>query len=242
MNPLLEAIFLSLIAGAAIPLGGVVASIERIQPAWLENEFRHTVISFGGGALFAAVALVLIPESIQTLSILSVSISFISGAIVFLAIDYVIAQRGGTISQVIAMLLDFIPEAMALGAVFSKDASKGLLIAFLIGIQNLPEGFNAYREIMANRYCSGRTALIIFTGLAFLGPLSAFIGIIYLAGNETLLNEIMVFCAGGILYLIFQDIAPQAKLRKHWAPSLGAIAGFLLGVVGSMIITIFATS
>jgi ZIP family zinc transporter len=56
-----------------------------------------------------------------------------------------------------------------------------------------------------------------------------------LAGNQILLNKIMVFCAGGILYLIFQDIAPQAKLKKRWAPALGAIAGFLLGVIGHMI-------
>lgn len=40
--------------------------------------------------------------------------------------------------------------------------------------------------------------------------------------------------AGGILYLVFQDIAPQARLEKHWAPSLGAVAGFLLGVLGHM--------
>lgn len=46
----------------------------------------------------------------------------------------------------------------------------------------------------------------------------------------------MLFAAGGILYLIFQDIAPQAKLAKHWAPPLGAIIGFLVGVVAQMTI------
>jgi ZIP family zinc transporter len=109
-----------------------------------------------------------------------------------------------------------------------------VLVAFLIGLQNLPEGFNAYREIKASRYCSGCKALSLFAVLALLGPISAFIGMKYLMGNEILLDKIMVFSAGGILYLIFQDIAPQAKLKNHWFPALGAVAGFLLGIIGYM--------
>jgi len=234
MPQLYEAILLALLAGAAIPLGGAIAAVEHIHPYWLENEFRHAVIAFGGGALLAAIALVLIPEGITGLSALSVFFFFLSGAIVFLVIDYMIAVRGGAISQVISMLLDFIPEAMALGAVITKDPSKAVLVAFLIGLQNLPEGFNAYREIKANRHCSGCKALSLFAGLALLGPISAFIGMKCFMENEVLLDKIMVFSAGGILYLIFQDIAPQAKLKKRWFPALGAVAGFLLGVIGYM--------
>ena len=38
--------------------------------------------------------------------------------------------------------------------------------------------------------------------------------------------------AGGILYLIFQDLAPQAQLKNHWFPPLGAVSGFALGLLG----------
>ena len=44
----------------------------------------------------------------------------------------------------------------------------------------------------------------------------------------------MLFAAGGILYLVFQDIAPQAKLAAHWGPPLGAVLGFALGLAGTM--------
>jgi ZIP family zinc transporter len=235
MSELYHAILLAFFAGAAIPLGGATAAIEHIRPHWLENEFRHAVIAFGGGALFAAIALVLVPEGVHALTVISVSFYFLIGAIVFLIIDYLISTRGGSISQVIAMLLDFIPEAMALGAIITTNSSKALLVAFLIALQNFPEGFNAYREIKDNGYCSSCNALLLFAGLALFGPISAFIGIKYLAGNEILLDKIMIFCAGGILYLIFQDIAPQAKLKRSWAPALGGITGFLLGVIGYMI-------
>ncbi len=75
MPQLYEAILLALLAGAAIPLGGAIAAVEHIHPYWLENEFRHAVIAFGGGALLAAIALVLIPEGITGLSALSVFFS-----------------------------------------------------------------------------------------------------------------------------------------------------------------------
>ncbi len=45
----------------------------------------------------------------------------------------------------------------------------------------------------------------------------------------------MLFASGGILYLIFQDIAPQVRVEKHWLPPLGAIAGFLLGLIGHLL-------
>ena len=41
----------TLLAGMAMPLGAGFASIERIRPRWLENELRHGVVAFGGGAL-----------------------------------------------------------------------------------------------------------------------------------------------------------------------------------------------
>jgi ZIP family zinc transporter len=64
---MLEALILSFLAGVATPAGGAPASIEHIRPLWLEKELRHTVIAFGGGALMAAVALVLVPEGIKGL-------------------------------------------------------------------------------------------------------------------------------------------------------------------------------
>ena len=68
MNDLLFAMLAATCAGATIPLGGFVARIERIRPAWLESEFRHSVIAFGGGVLFAAIALVLVPEGMAAMA------------------------------------------------------------------------------------------------------------------------------------------------------------------------------
>ena len=46
----------------------------------------------------------------------------------------------------------------------------------------------------------------------------------------------MLLAAGGILYLTFQDIAPQARLARHWSPPLGAVLGFALALVGELLL------
>jgi len=46
----------------------------------------------------------------------------------------------------------------------------------------------------------------------------------------------MLFASGGILYLVFQDVAPQSHLKRHWAPALGAVVGFGVGMLGQLLI------
>ncbi|NRA85468.1 MAG: hypothetical protein HRU22_17350 [Gammaproteobacteria bacterium] len=75
---------------------------------------------------------------------------------------------------------------------------------------------------------------MLFTLMSLIGPLSGIAGFLYLADKPEAVSEIMLFAAGGILYSVFQDIAPQAKLEKHWLPAMGAILGFMLGLLGHM--------
>lgn len=236
MSALMTALAYATLAGAAIPLGGLVARVEQIQPKWLEEEFRHSVIAFGGGVLLAAVALVLVPVGMQDLMPGLTLLSFAAGGMAFFLIDRIIERQGGTGAQLMAMLLDFVPEAMAMGAMLATDASAGLLLALLIALQNLPEGFNAYREFLAGGRIGRGPLLALLCLLVPLGPLAAWIGMEHLAHLPGLLGAITLFASGGILYLIFEDIAPQARLENHWAPSLGAVFGFLLGLAGHMLV------
>ncbi|MCA9081672.1 MAG: divalent cation transporter, partial [Planctomycetaceae bacterium] len=68
-----------------------------------------------------------------------------------------------------------------------------------------------------------------------LGPLCGLTGYFFLAQTPALVGAIMVFAAGGILYIIFGDIAPQAKLERAWLPPMGALLGFLVGLIGQML-------
>jgi len=236
MSELHIALLYAFIAGATIPLGGALARLEGFLPYWLENELRHSVIAFGGGVLFAAISLVLVPEGVKALPTWAALLAFGTGAVCFFYADMMIAKRGGAGAQLMAMVLDFVPESLALGALMATQQTKGLLLALLIALQNLPEAFNAYRELNKDARLPGREVLTVFMALVALGPAAAWVGYNFLRHLESVIGAIMLFAAGGILYLTFQDIAPKAHLERNWAPPLGAVAGFMLGLLGQQLL------
>ena len=137
MSPLSLALLLSLAAGLSMAAGALIGVKQHIARGWLEQEVRHTVIAFGGGALLAAVALVLVPEGAQHHNPLSATLLFVGGGVAFMVVDRALAAHGGAMSQLLAMLLDFVPEAIALGAALAVGGGQAYLLAFLIGMQNL---------------------------------------------------------------------------------------------------------
>lgn len=127
MNDLAQIVVLTLIAGLAMPIGASIAAVERISPRWLETEVRHGVIAFGGGALLSAVALVLVPKGVSNLSSFLVATCFSGGGIIFMVLDIRLAANDTPFNQLTAMLSDFVPEALALGATFTLSKEAGLL-------------------------------------------------------------------------------------------------------------------
>ena len=234
-EPLWLALLLATLAGASIPLGAWLGSFQRLFPDWLDDELKHSVAAFGGGALFSAIALVLVPEGAERLAMVPALAWFCAGGLVFFAVDRALAKRGGSAAQFMAMMLDYVPEAMALGALLAGDPAAGVLIAVLIALQNLPEGFNAFRELRANSKRSTLGLLMLFVLMVPVGPAAAWIGVTHLEHMPAALGAIMLFSAGGILYLMFEDVAPQARLSNHAGPPLGAVAGFALGLAGHLL-------
>ena len=229
------ALFAAWLAGLAAFVGGLVALWEGSAETEGKREFVHGVVAFGGGILVAAVAFALTPLGMEYLHPATLALVFVAGGGVFCVLDYWLSRRGGTHAQVMAMMLDFVPEAIAMGAVFAHDARLGLLLALFIGAQNLPEGFNAFRE-SCKAGSRPRVALWSLLAVSLLGPAGALAGYTLLHDQLALTAALMAFAAGGILYLVFQDIAPQARMRRHWTPTLGAVLGFVVGMVGKQVL------
>jgi ZIP family zinc transporter len=236
MSEWLTIALLTLVAGLAMGVGGLLAMAERLIPRPLDVGVQHTIIAFGGGILLAAVAFVLVPEGMTNLSPLTTSLYFAAGGVAFTGVDIALHRRGKGTPQLAAMLLDFVPELIALGSLYSLNKAYALLFFVLIALQNIPEGFNAYCELRSvSKYSKGRV-LALFGLLSLIGPVAALVGHFFLAESRGIIARLMVFAGGGILYLVFQDIAPQARLKRHWTPALGAVAGFLLGMMSKMAI------
>lgn len=236
MSEWLIIFILTLATGLAMVVGAFFAALEHLSSRWLESELRHTVIALGGGILLSAVALVLVNEGMLHLTPVWILICFGSGGLAFMLIDLWMRRKKENASQFAAMLLDFIPEVTALGSLYLLDKRYAVLLAFMIILQNIPEGFNAYLELRLDNRHKGIKIIGVFFILAFLGPLFGLLSYFFLSEHPEIIAGVMMFAAGGILYLIFQDIAPMAKIKNHRAPALGAVAGFLIGILGKMLI------
>jgi ZIP family zinc transporter len=226
---------LAALAGLSIPAGAALAQVERLLPDWSRTELRHTVTAVGGGALISAVALVLIPEAAERIGAIPLLASFAAGGVAFLMVDRSLARRGTHAAQFVAMMLDYLPEAMALGALVTGRPDVAILTAGIIALQNVPEGFAAWRELHGAA-ARPRHLALLFCLMVPLGPAAAAVGMFVLAGHPGILGAILAFASGGILYLLFQDVAPAVPLENDAAPPLGAVAGFAIGLAGHLAI------
>ena len=69
-----------------------------------------------------------------------------------------------------------------------------------------------------------------------IGPALATVGWLFLSTYTNMLGAIMLSASGGILYLVFQDIAPRSRIQAHWFPPLGAVCGFGLALLGQLLL------
>ena len=228
------AVGLAAFAGASIPAGAALARWRvNLLSDWAETEARHGIMAFGAGALLAAVALVLLPEGTDRLAPGPALSWFILGGIGFAYLDRYTSRQGSKLAQFLAMMMDYVPEALALGAIISGDLSTAFLVAALICLQNLPEGFNAMREMSEG---AKPAPLWLFVAMVPIGPAAALIGLSLPAAFDPAIGAVMMLSSGGILYLMFQDIAPEVPLENSKLPPLGAVLGFMLGLAGDLLI------
>ena len=224
-------------AGITVFIGGLLANYfnHHIKESPVKYEITHTIMSFGSGIMLSALALVLIPKGMEELELLPMALSFLSGAVIFMFMDRYLAKKGGKTATLLAMMMDFVPESIALGAVFAIDPSMATLLAVFIGLQNLPEAFNSFRDLVQSGFTVKYT-LVIFFFLSFFGIIGALTGHLLLSNYAELTASLMSFASGGILYLLIQDIIPESKVKKNYWASLGATLGFLVGIIGDKII------
>ena len=232
-----ELIIFAGFAGITVFIGGILANYfnHHIKESPVKYEVTHTLMSFGAGVILSALALVLIPTGMEELDLLPMAFSFLLGAVLFMLIDQYLAKKGGKTATLLAMMMDFIPESIALGAVFAIKPNMAFLLAVFIGLQNLPEAFNSFRDLVQSGFTTKKT-LIIFFFLSFFGIVGALIGHFLLSDYPDLTAHLMTFASGGILYLLIQDIIPESKLDKNYLTSLGATLGFLVGIIVEKIV------
>ena len=232
-----QVVLFSLIAGSTVFIGGLLSYYfeNRVHNRVLKELTLHYLIAFATGIMISAISFVLVPKGMENLSIFLALFLFLFGGIAFYFIDLYIQKNRQSMPQVLAMLLDFVPESIALGAVFVYDHKTGILLSVFIALQNLPESFNSYLELKRLKHSSKKALWLLFY-LSFVGLFFSLIGYFFLEDSINITSSLMLFSAGGIMYIIFQDIAPLLQYKKKKTIAFGVNLGFVIGMLGEALV------
>ncbi len=232
---MLNALLFGLVASSALVVGGVVGAFYRPP-----RRAIAVVLAFASGALITALTTDLFAESFRTGGALFSGIGLLVGAAAFVVadalLDRYIQGAGSNVSGfaiLAAVVLDGIPENMALGVTLLETSGAGAL-ALLAAIfaSNLPEALGG----AVGMRDQGRTrlfAISLWTATAVELALSVVAGNAVLAGaHPVTLSVLLAFAGGAVLASLADTPMPDAYREGGpyvaFATAAGFFASFLL--------------
>lgn len=217
-------ICITLFAGGTSFIGALIAKYVNFSTSVI-----LFLTAFGAGILISAAIFEMVIEAEKSIGIISTLLFFILGAIIFTIADVIAVKKGGGADILIGIGLDTIPESLAIGA--SIAAGPAFALALLIGIQNIPEGIAAYKEMRTGKtaFPNSKKALYAIGVISIIPVILGLIGLFFLQGLHYIVGLILALSAGGIFYMLFYDMIPKAHKERKWIPTFGAVLGFIIG-------------
>ena len=225
----------------------------------MSPRLQKTLLGFASGVMVAAsVWSLLIPamkmeEAKGAWSVLPAAVGFLLGIGFLLLIDELMphlhigtdkpegmrSHLSRTAMLALAVTIHNLPEGMAVGVVFAgaEDSAAGLSLASAlavsigIAIQNVPEGAIISMPLRAAGNSKWKS-FVIGSLSGAVEPIGGF-AIILLASLMTpVLPYMLAFAAGAMLYVVVEELIPEASSGQHSNLStIGFAIGFILMMV-----------
>ena len=139
---------------------------------------------------------------------------------------------------IFAITLHNIPEGMAVGLAFAlaaKNESSVLLasamaLAFGMGIQNFPEG--AAIALPLKQSGMSRTKSFLYgTASGLVEPIFGLTTVLIAGTIQSILPWLLAFAAGAMLYVVVEELIPEAHLGSSHIGTIGVMTGFLIMMI-----------
>lgn len=250
-----------IVTGLLIPMLGIVlgSAIVFFTRQQMSELLQKSLFGFAAGVMMAASVWSLLLPSIEMCndmgkwSVLPASVGFLLGIGFLLLIDIITPHLHFGTSQpegprshlsrttmlLLAVSIHHLPEGMAVGVVLAgaEHAETGitsmsaLIVAMGIAIQNIPEG--AIVSIPMRAAGKSRWKSFVLGCLSgAIQPLGAIVIIMLSAASIPLLPYMLSFAAGAMLYVVVEELIPEASSGKHTNLStIGFAIGFVLMMV-----------
>ena len=224
----------------------------------LGNLVQRSLAGFAAGVMVAAsVWSLLIPaieqsEKLGRFAFFPAFAGFWFGVLFLLALDHLIphlhvgseeaegpkSRLGRTTMMVLAVTLHNIPEGMAVGLAFALAAhndssvllASAIALAIGMGIQNFPEG--AAIALPLRQSGMGRAkAFGLGTLSGIVEPVFGLLTVLAAGAVQPLLPWLLAFAAGAMLYVVVEELIPEAHLGEGHMGTVGVMLGFLLMMI-----------
>ena len=139
----------------------------------------------------------------------------------------------------LAVTLHNIPEGMAVGLAFALAAqhndssayAAAMALAIGMGIQNFPEGAAISLPLRQEGMSRGKSFVYgMLSGIV--EPIFGVLVVLAAGGIQPLMPWLLSFAAGAMMYVVVEELIPEAHLGEHSnVGTLGVMGGFLLMMV-----------
>ena len=247
--------------GLFIPLLGTMlgSAFVFFMKDEMPDRVQKTLLGFASGVMVAAsVWSLLIPamemeEAKGAWSVFPASIGFLLGIGFLLMIDELTphlhigndkpegprSHLSRTAMLALAVTIHNLPEGMAVGVVFAgaQDGASGLSLASAlavsigIAIQNIPEGAIISMPMRAEGNSRWR-AFMLGSLSGAVEPIGGLAVVLLASLMIPVLPYMLAFAAGAMLYVVVEELIPEASAGKHTNLStIGFAVGFVLMMV-----------
>lgn len=255
---------LYVILGIMIPFVGTTlgAACVFFMKGEMKSLLQKSLLGFASGVMVAAgIWSLLIPaidlsQPLGKLAFIPAAVGFLAGVFFLLFMDKITphlhlestkpegprSSLKKTTMLVLAVTLHNIPEGMAVGVAFAGLLAAGspitmasaFTLAVGIAIQNFPEG--AIISMPLRSEGVGKTKAFLYGTLSgVVEPAAALITILLTSVTRPLLPYLLSFAAGAMLYVVVEELIPEASVGEH--SDIGTI-GFAIGFVIMMVLDV----
>jgi ZIP family zinc transporter len=255
MTDILQPFLLSLIAGSATGIGGMIVLLfGRIS-----NRVMGLFMGFAGGVMIVISFLNLFFEALTLLNYYEVTVAFTLGALLMMAVDLTIPhieagrwEKGVVDVRLLSsgfvialgMFLHNFPEGLVVSASYSHLPRLGLMIALMICLHNIPEGIaTATPLILAGMGRFKAVALTVISGLS--EPIGALIGstlLLTFGKGSGIIGWGLALASGVMTYITVDELIPMAheyssQFHKHTV-SIGLLSGMIFAQIISLVLKV----
>ncbi|WKY46189.1 ZIP family metal transporter [Eubacteriaceae bacterium ES2] len=146
---------------------------------------------------------------------------------------------------VLAITLHNIPEGMAVGVAFGAAAAGGtassiagaVALALGIGLQNLPEGAAVSIPLRREGF-SRKKAFLYGQASGLVEPIAGVIGAFAVISMRPVLPYALAFAAGAMIYVVVEELIPEAQREVGGSKTDVATIGCLIGFAVMMILDV----